>query len=625
MIGSEILHYKIMRKLGAGGMGVVYEALDTKLERSVALKFLTDGLTHNPQAMQRFEREAKAVSRLDHPNIGAVFALEQTDDQTFLAMAMYQGQTLAERIAQGNVPLYEGLRIALEMARGLEHAHGQGVIHRDIKPANIFLARMPNSTEIIKILDFGLARLDDASRQLTRPGATTGTLLYMAPEQLSGKADALTDTWAWAAVTYEMLAGRTPFNVDGIGALLNAILNGVPAPLEEYRTDLPKILTDVVMQSLAKNPLERPQSMNLIVQQLESLVSGERFIASTQNAVVSLLEPLHKPVAAESFVPAIQDSVFFQNPSSWDSQKTAIDATASSPMIETTDERVVINIPKKRRPWIFAAIAVPMLAIAIWLIVPKNPPLEQCEPLNNTGAMLDTAIKWSAPLIPLENCGSFGYGRGSALAQYAGASEVKRQVLALLPGTVLVADAVQYSSDSIMRSMLGVKGIATQNSSYQGSGTQFLISKNKHLTALYPSYLDSGTSGEAVTLAAREASKSFFVLNVFQVDETDTEIQRLDVTTSDEHSQNFVGALFAGKTAVFLGIGKNPSSSNFNVNVPPNITRYIIAGLPSGKSYDMVFEPDRGWNYITLKPGKSGTVNSAGVLVLGEAMPKLRR
>ncbi len=601
-------------------MGVVYEALDSKLERSVALKFLSDGVTHNPQALERFQREAKAVSRLDHPNIGAVFALEQNEQQTFLAMAMYQGQTLAQRLERGLLPLSDAMRIALEMARGMEHAHGQGVIHRDIKPANVFLARMSNGTELVKILDFGLARLEDATRQITRPGATTGTLLYMSPEQLSGKADALSDVWAWGAVVYEALAGHTPFDVDGIGALLNAILNLEPKPLELSRPDAPPELVAVVMQALKKDPTQRPNSMSQIVTTLESLLttSGERFLQSSQSSAVSMVDSAssqaNKPIARQA------DSLLFDNPSSWDK-------TIKNPVIDATQdtENVVKQIPLRRVSWLLAVPALAALAVGAYFLVPVNPPLEKCEPLNTTGAMLDSAIKWAAPLVPLENCGSFGFGSGSAIAEYNDASEVKRQVLALLPGTVLVADDVRFSSDSIARRMIGLKAVPTQNNAYQGSGTQFQISKNKKLTALYPSSLESSISGEAVVLNATEASQHVLALNIFQVDEVDTEIQRLDVTTSDEHTQNFVGALFAGKTAVFLGVGSSASASNFRVNVPLGITRYIITGLTPGMSYDMEFEPDRGWNYITLKSGKSGTVNSAGVLVLGEGMQPLRR
>jgi serine/threonine protein kinase len=635
VIGTQILHYQILRQLGAGGMGVVYEALDTKLERPVALKFLSDGLLHNPTALERFRREAKAVSKLDHPNIGALFALEQHENHNFLAMALYQGQTLAARLEQGRLPMPEALRIALEMARGLEHAHRQGVVHRDIKPANVFLAKMPGGNELVKILDFGLARLEDSSQHITRPGATTGTLLYMSPEQLSGNADAQSDLWAWAAVVYELLAGRQVFAVDGIGALLNAILHQDPESIINLRPETPSPFAEVLMQALVKKPEHRPQGMQPVVRVLESLISGEQLLYS-HNADVSLMSAsavslaglgaarvIEAPKAvpwsqATSVPPRAVDSLVFDNPSSWD---TALPVAA----VDTTKDEVVIRVPRRRFPWLVALPVLATLVVAAWFVLPRSPAFEGCQPLNATGQMLDSAIKWAAPLVPLENCGSFGFGHSSATAEYVGAAEVKRQVLALPPGTVLVADAVRNTEPSVTRTMLGLKSEISVNKSYLGSGSQFFVGgENKIVTLLYPSYLESSISGSALAVRSSEAAEQTLTLNVFQVDEVDTEIQRLDVTTSDEHTQNFVGALFAGKTAVFLGVGANATPANFRVNVPLGISRYIITGMPPGKSYDMEFEPDRGWNYITLKPGRTGTVNSAGVLVLGEKMKSIR-
>ena len=185
MIGTQLLHYKITRKLGVGGMGEVFEAEDLKLGRTVALKFVLEQIAQDEQAIGRFEREAKAVSRMDHPNVGAVFALEQSGDKTFLAMARYQGETLRERLDRevrdhGRLSLTDAMRFSLEIARGLEHAHAQGVTHRDVKPANIFLSRTNNAgsnqTGVIKLLDFGLARLEDASRMMTTRMITTMTM-----------------------------------------------------------------------------------------------------------------------------------------------------------------------------------------------------------------------------------------------------------------------------------------------------------------------------------------------------------------------------------------------------------------------------------------------------------------
>jgi hypothetical protein len=322
--------------------------------------------------------------------------------------------------------------------------------------------------------------------------------------------------------------------------------------------------------------------------------------------------PTPVPQAATDPAPArAVDSLLFDNPSSWDSTPDVV--------IDTTKDEVVIRVSRRRVPWTLVLPALAALAVAAWFVLPRSPAAQRCEPLNATGQMLDSAIKWASPLVPLENCGTFGFGQASATSEYVGATEVKRQVLALLPGTVLVADAVYSKDPSVTKTMLGLKGEVTANQAYSGSGSQFFAGgKRKLVTLLYPSYLESNISGQALAIRSSEAATKTLTLNVFQVDETDTEIQRLDVTTSDEHSQNFVGALFGGKTAVFLGVGANATPANFRVNVPLGISRYMITGMPPGKSYDMEFQPDRGWNYITLKPGRSGTVNSAGVLVLGE-------
>jgi serine/threonine protein kinase len=215
MIGTQLLHYKITRKLGAGGMGEVFEAEDLKLGRTVALKFVLEQVAQDEQAIGRFEREAKAVSRMDHPNVGAVFALEQDAGKTFLAMARYQGETLRERLDQARLNLNDALRFSLEIARGLEHAHAQGVTHRDVKPANIFLSRQMNGSGlnnpgVVKLLDFGLARLEDASRMMTKPGATTGTLMYMAPEQMRGQMVAhQVDVWGLGRGHVRDVGGQT--------------------------------------------------------------------------------------------------------------------------------------------------------------------------------------------------------------------------------------------------------------------------------------------------------------------------------------------------------------------------------------------------------------------------------
>jgi len=228
IIGQTISHYRITRQLGAGGMGVVYEALDLKLDRTVALKFLPPELTYDSEAKARFIHEAKAASALDHPNVCSIYEIDEADKgQLFIAMACYEGETLKERIGRGPLPLDEALGIAQDIARGLAKAHELEIVHRDIKPANIFITK----DGLVKILDFGLAKLSKVTK-VTRTGSTLGTVAYMSPEQARGeKTDHRTDIWCLGAVLYEMVTGRPPFRGDHEQAVVHAILNEEPQPV----------------------------------------------------------------------------------------------------------------------------------------------------------------------------------------------------------------------------------------------------------------------------------------------------------------------------------------------------------------------------------------------------------
>ena len=207
IIGSTISHYKITEKLGEGGMGVVYKAEDTTLERAVALKFLADHLLNDDEAKERFLREAKAAAALHHPNICPVYEIAEADGKTFIAMAFLEGDSLEERITQGPLSLKDALDIARQTAEGLQAAHDKGVFHRDIKPANILISPEGRPT----IMDFGLARLTEASR-LTKVDTAMGTVAYMSPEQAQGmEVDSRSDLWSLGCVLYEMVSGQRPF------------------------------------------------------------------------------------------------------------------------------------------------------------------------------------------------------------------------------------------------------------------------------------------------------------------------------------------------------------------------------------------------------------------------------
>ena len=235
MVGQTISHYKIVEKLGEGGMGVVYKAEDLKLERPVALKFLAAHAIEDPEHKARFIREAKAAARLDHQNICPIYEIDEADGQTFLAMACLEGQTLKDKIAERPLKLDEALNIAIQTAQGLKAAHQKEIVHRDIKPANLMLTEEGQ----VKIMDFGLAQLADRSK-LTKTTTMLGTPAYMSPEQAQRlPTDRRTDIWSLAVVIYEMVTGRLPFEGERQEAVLYAISSGEPEPTTALRAGLP--------------------------------------------------------------------------------------------------------------------------------------------------------------------------------------------------------------------------------------------------------------------------------------------------------------------------------------------------------------------------------------------------
>jgi pimeloyl-ACP methyl ester carboxylesterase len=248
--GETVGSYEIREQLGSGGMGVVFRAVDRRLHRPVALKFLPEAVGTDQQLRQRFFQEAKAAASLDHTNICTIYGIEQAPDgRLFLVMPYYDGETLQARIRRGALPIPEALDYARQIASGLGHAHAAGIVHRDIKPANVAITREGR----VKILDFGIAKMADAS--LTRTGMVLGTLAYMSPEQAAGEkgVDQRTDLWALGVVLYEMLAGRRPFGQDTIAALFHAVQAEEPPALPELRPDLSPGLQQVVTRLLQKD------------------------------------------------------------------------------------------------------------------------------------------------------------------------------------------------------------------------------------------------------------------------------------------------------------------------------------------------------------------------------------